>query len=283
MKLVRFGPRGAERPGILDEHGDIRDATSLVRDWNGQNLAPERLASIDRATVARMDRVDGATRLGCPVADVGKIVAIGLNYADHAAEAALAVPDEPLFFLKATSAINGPHDAVIRPKGAEKLDWEVELAFVIGRRASYVDPARAADCIAGYTILNDISERAFQLERGSQWTRGKSCDSFAPVGPWLVTADEVGNGSGLDIELRVNGALQQASNTSQLIFDCATLVSSLSRYMTLEPGDIVSTGTPSGVGFAQRPQRFLRDGDVMSLRISGLGEQRQHVAAGGSD
>lgn len=277
MKLLRHGEPGQEKPGLLDADGIVRDLSTLIDD-----IAP---ATLDAATLARLCAVDPTTlpvvpagRLGVPVAGIGKIVAIGLNYVDHAKEANLPIPAEPLVFLKATSALSGPDDPVVLPPGAVKGDWEVELGLVIGRRASHVDEASALDHVAGYCVANDVSERSYQFERGGSWDKGKGCDSFGPVGPWLVTTDEVPDPQALALRLDVNGQRMQDGHTGNMIFSCAQLVSYVSRFMTLEPGDLIITGTPAGVGLGHKPDpRFLRPGDVMTLGIAGLGEQRQVV------
>ncbi|NCQ24113.1 MAG: 2-hydroxyhepta-2,4-diene-1,7-dioate isomerase [Rhodobacteraceae bacterium CG17_big_fil_post_rev_8_21_14_2_50_63_15] len=272
MRFVRYGAAGAERPGVLDAAGRLRDLAGILPD-----LAGAVLGDLPRPDPESLPLVDGAPRLGPPVAQVGKLICIGLNYSDHAAEVGVAPPKEPVVFLKATSAITGPHDPVSLPRGAQKGDWEVELGVVIGRRAKYVSPAQALDHVAGYMIVNDVSERAFQLERSGQWTKGKSCDSFAPMGPWLVTPDELGDVQALDLTLDLNGARMQSGNTRRMIFAVAEIVAYLSTLMTLEPGDVIATGTPPGVGMGRKPPRYLVEGDEMVLRISGLGEQRSVV------
>lgn len=272
MRFVRFGAVGAEKPGVFDTNGDLRDLSGVVPDLAGPVLAD--LAPID---VDALPRVTGNPRLGPPVAGVGKIVCIGLNYHRHAAEVGMELPTEPVVFMKATSAITGPNDPLILPRGSEKTDWEVELGIVIGTVAKYVDEADALDHVAGYLAVNDVSERAFQIERGGQWTKGKSCDTFAPIGPWLVTPDEVGNVHNLAVSLQVNGEKMQAGDTSDLIFSVPEIISYLSQMMTLHPGDIISTGTPAGVGAGQKPPRFLRAGDTVDLSIEKLGSQRQIV------
>ena len=276
MRFARYGARGQERPAILDDEGRLRDLSGAVPD-----LAGEVLAKLPRVNPEALPLVEGAPRLGVPVAGVGKIVGIGLNYSDHAAELGAAPPEEPVVFLKAVTALNGPNDPVILPRGAQKGDWEVELGIVIGTRATYVTEAEALRHVAGYTIVNDVSERALQLEGSGQWTKGKSCDSFAPVGPWLVTPDELRDVQALDLVTEVNGARMQTGCTSRMIFGVAEIVAYLSTIMTLEPGDIIATGTPPGVGMGHRPQRFLKPGDEMVLRITGLGEQRTQVQSGG--
>ncbi len=277
MKLLRWGEAGAEKPGLLAEDGTIRDLSGVVGDIDGAALSDEGLFQLGRVETAALPVVDPATRLGAPVARVGKLIAVGLNYADHAAEAGMQVPPEPVIFMKATSSICGPNDAVERPHESEKLDWEVELAFVIGTRAKYVPEAAALGHVAGYMICNDVSERAFQAERAGQWVKGKSHDTFAPLGPWLVTREEVADPQALGLWLDVNGAAMQRGTTATMVYGVAFLVSYLSRFMTLEPGDVITTGTPPGVGMGMKPPRFLVPGDVMTLGIEGLGEQRQTV------
>jgi 2,4-didehydro-3-deoxy-L-rhamnonate hydrolase len=272
VKFLRFGPSGAERPGVLDGNGRIRDLSDMMSDLSGANLA--RLGRVDPEA---LPRVEGAPRLGPPVAGVGKIMCIGLNYADHAAEAGMTLPEEPVLFLKATSALAGPNDPIVLPKGSEKTDWEVELGVVIGRAAKHVREAEALAHVAGFVVFNDLSERAFQLERAGQWTKGKSCDGFAPVGPWLVTPDEVGDPQRLAMELTVNGEVMQKGSTATMVFPVAKLVSYLSGLMSLHPGDIIATGTPPGVGMGMRPPRYLRPGDVVEASVEGLGRQRQVV------
>jgi 5-carboxymethyl-2-hydroxymuconate isomerase len=279
MKLVRYGQPGTERPGILDRDGAIRDLGAVITDIDGPALTPHRLRELKELKVETLPLVQGAPRLGPCVARPGKFVCIGLNYADHAAETGAAIPSEPVIFMKATSALSGPNDAVIQPRGSTKLDWEVELAFVIGTECRYVDEAAGAAAIAGYFICNDVSERTFQLERGGQWDKGKGCDSFGPIGPWLVTADEAGDVNDLAMWLEVNGRRYQDGSTRTMIFKPAFLVSYLSQFMSLQPGDIVTTGTPPGVGLGQKPPVYLKVGDEMRLGIQGLGEQRQRVIA----
>ncbi|MCQ0092491.1 fumarylacetoacetate hydrolase family protein [Roseovarius sp. M141] len=272
MKFVRYGEAGAEKPGVLDDAGRLRDLSGVLPDIAGDALST--LAQID---LSSLPEVTGAPRLGPPVGQVGKLIGIGLNYSDHAAEAGLKPPPEPIVFMKATSSITGPNDPVYLPRGSEKSDWEVELGVVIGRHAKYVTEAEALEYVAGYTIVNDVSERHFQTERKGQWTKGKSCDSFGPIGPWLVTPDEAGDPQSLDLELDLNGAKAQRGNTASMVFSVAHIVSYLSQMMSLHPGDIIATGTPPGVGMGMKPPRFLREGDVMELTISGLGTQRQEV------
>jgi len=276
MKLVRYGPSGAERPGLLDAGNILRDLSGHVADIDANTLT-YRLGTLRDIDPATLPEVEGRPRIGAPVAGVGKIICVGLNYADHAAESNMALPKEPVLFMKATTAISGPFDDVIKPAGAAKLDWEVELAVVIGKTARSVPEGDALDHVAGYCILNDVSERAYQLEHEGQWVKGKSCDTFAPMGPWLVTADEVGDPGALDIWLEVNGHRYQDSNTRHLIFNIPFLISYISRFMTLTPGDVISTGTPPGVGLGLKPPLYLSAGDTMRLGVAGLGEQRQTV------
>ena len=279
MKLLRFGPKGEEKPGLLDGNGRIRDLSDKINDIDGEILDPDRLAALAKLDTDSLPAVEGNPRLGPPVAGVGKIVAVGINYAAHGEETDFDVPDEPILFSKAVTSLSGPNDPVVLPKGSKKGDWEVELAVVIGRRAQYVSQAGAMDVIAGYTILNDVSEREFQLERSGQWVKGKSFDTFAPTGPWLVTPDEVPDPQNLRLWLDVNDLHRQDSNTSAMIFGITHLVSAISGYMTLLPGDIIATGTPPGVGLGQNPPVFLKPGDVMRLGVEGMGEQRQEVKA----
>jgi len=272
MRFVRFGAIGAEKPGVYDANGDLRDLSGIMPDLTGAVLAD--LASVQTDD---LPRVAGNPRLGPPVTGVGKIVCIGLNYYEHAAEVGMDIPTEPVVFMKATSAITGPNDPVFLPRGSEKTDWEAELGIVIGTAAKYVDEADALRHVAGYLAVNDVSERAFQIERGGQWTKGKSCDSFAPIGPWLVTPDEVGDVQDLALTFAVNGTQMQAGNTSDMIFSVARIISYLSQMMTLHPGDIISTGTPAGVGGGMKPKRFLKQGDTIELSIEKLGTQSQIV------
>ena len=279
MKLLRWGPAGAERPGMLDGAGRMRDLSGVVDDIAGAVLSDEGLDRLRGLDAAALPEVPEGSRLGPCVGGTGKFVCIGLNFADHAAEAGLPVPPEPVIFLKATSAICGPEDAVVIPRGAVKTDWEVELAVIIGTRAKYLTEAEALAYVAGYAVANDVSERAFQSERAGQWTKGKSCDGFGPLGPWLVTRDEVADPQALEMWLTVNGETMQAGSTATMVYGVAHLVSYLSQFMTLHPGDVISTGTPPGVGMGMKPQRFLRPGDVVELGIEGLGSQRQDVVA----
>ena len=279
MKLVRYGHAGREKPGMLDAHGALRDLSQVVSDIAGDALTNESIRRLRALDPDALPKVEGAPRLGGPVGRVGKIICVGLNYADHAAESGQPVPDQPVLFMKATSAIVGAFDDVVIPPGATKVDWEVELGVVIGDVARNVPREAALDHVAGYLIVNDVSERAFQFDHGGQWVKGKSCDTFAPLGPWLVTRDEVPDPQDLAMWLSVNEHRYQEGNTRTMIFDVATLVSHISRYMTLEPGDVISTGTPPGVGLGQNPPVYLKSGDVMELGIERLGMQRQRVAA----
>ncbi len=279
MKLLRFGAVGEERPGLIDDGGRLRDLSDSVSDIGPETLSPDRLAALARLDTASLPQVDGNPRLGSPVANVGKIVCIGLNYADHAREAGLPIPDEPVIFQKAVTALAGPNDPLVLPRGSEKTDWEVELAVIIGRRAQYVTQGDAADCIAGYCVFNDISERAYQIEGTGQWTKGKSFDGFAALGPWLVTPNEVTDPQNLKIWLEVNGTRHQDGNTKTMVWGAAALISYVSNYMTLMPGDVLATGTPPGVGLGHKPPVFLKAGDTMRLGVEGLGEQRQEVIA----
>ena len=279
MKLVRYGHVGREKPGMLDAHGALCDLSQVVDDIAGDALTQKNLERLRALDPEALLKVEGAPRLGAPVGRVGKIICIGLNYADHAAESGQPVPAQPVIFMKATSAIVGAFDDVMIPPGSEKTDWEVELGVVIGDAARNVPRETALDHVAGYLIVNDVSERAFQFDHGGQWVKGKSCDTFAPLGPWLVTREEVLDPQDLAMWLSVNGHRYQDGNTRTMIFDVATLVSHLSRYMTLEPGDVISTGTPPGVGLGQKPPVYLKPGDAMELGIAGLGVQRQRVTA----
>jgi 2,4-diketo-3-deoxy-L-fuconate hydrolase len=280
MRLLRHGPAGQERAGILDAEGRLRDLSAHVPALDAACLHPAALARIAAIPVGSLPLVEGDPRLGVPYAGIGKFIAIGLNYADHAAETGAASPSEPVVFTKAISCLSGPNDAVMLPRGSTKTDWEVELGVVIGRRASYVDEADVLDHVAGYCVVNDVSEREYQLERGPTWDKGKGFDTFGPVGPWLVTADEVGDPQALGMWLDVNGRRMQTGSTATMIFGVAKLVSYVSALMTLHPGDLITTGTPPGVGMGIKPGPvFLRPGDVVRLGIDGLGEQRQHVVA----
>jgi 2,4-didehydro-3-deoxy-L-rhamnonate hydrolase len=279
MKLVRFGEAGKERPGVLDKDGHVRDLSAHVKDIAGDALSDDSLKRIAGIDPASLPRLPDGVRLGAPVATPSKLVAIGLNYSDHAAEVGSPIPSEPIIFLKAVTSICGPHDPVEKPRGSTKLDWEVELGLVIGKRAKYIDEAAAFSHIAGYCLANDVSERNFQTERQGQWTKGKSHDTFGPVGPWLVTKDEIPDVQKLGMWLDVNGQRRQTGNTSTMIFSMAKCISYVSQFMTLLPGDIVTTGTPPGVGLGMRPPTFLNVGDVVTLGIEGLGEQRQEIIA----
>ncbi len=277
MKLVRYGRPGREKPGMIDADGKLRDLSTIIDDIGPGQLSDKALARLARVKPATLPLVRGKPRLGVPLTGVGKLVAIGLNYADHAAESNMPIPKEPIVFMKAITSLNGPNDDVMMPKDATKVDWEVELGVVIGTQAQYVSERQALAHVAGYCIVNDVSERAFQTERGGTWDKGKGCDTFAPVGPWLVTRDDVPNPQRLGLWLDVNGERCQTGNTKTMIFSVAKIVSYVSRFMTLMPGDIIATGTPPGVGMGMKPQRFLAAGDEMRLGIDGLGEQRQQV------
>lgn len=279
MKLLRHGPRGAERPGLLHKDGTIRDLTGLVADISGAALSDAGLARLRGIDAGTLPVIDPATRLGPCVAGTGKFICIGLNYADHAAESGMAVPPEPVIFMKATSAICGPNDPIVIPRGSEKTDWEVELAIIIGTAAKYVSQEEAMTHVAGYAVTNDVSERAFQTERSGQWTKGKSCDNFGQIGPWLVTRDEVADPQALKMWLTVNGKTMQDGSTKTMVYGVKYLVSYLSQFMTLHPGDVISTGTPPGVGLGMKPPRYLKAGEVVELGIEGLGSQRQDVVA----
>jgi 2,4-didehydro-3-deoxy-L-rhamnonate hydrolase len=279
MRLVRYGRPGKEKPGLFDEEGRLRDLSGVIADVDASVLsdrALRRLAKVDHKT---LPLVRGNPRLGVPVAGVRKFIGVGMNYADHAAETGSAVPKEPIFFTKAITCLSGPDDPIVLPRGSKKTDWEVELGVVIGTRAQYVQEQDALKYVAGYCVVNDVSEREYQFERGSQWDKGKGCDTFGPVGPFLVTRDEVFDEQDLDLYLELNGKRMQTGNTKNMVFTVAQIVAYLSRFMTLEPGDIISTGTPPGVGMGRTPQRFLKKGDKLRLGIAGLGEQQQEVVA----
>ena len=278
MKLLRYGPLGKEKPGLLDTEGNIRCLAEHVSDIDGQSISDDALAALRQLDVNKLPRVDDDVRLGACVGNVGKFICIGLNYSDHAAESGMPVPPEPEVFTKATSAICGPDDNIIQPLNSEKLDWEVELAVVIGKHTSYISEEEAASHIAGYCVCNDVSERLFQLEKGTQWDKGKGCDTFGPIGPWLVTSDEVGDPLDLNMWLEVNGHRYQDGNTRTMVFGPAFIVSYLSQFMSLQPGDVISTGTPPGVGLGQKPPVYLAVGDKIKLGIDGLGVQSQTVA-----
>jgi 2-keto-4-pentenoate hydratase/2-oxohepta-3-ene-1,7-dioic acid hydratase in catechol pathway len=279
MKFLRYGAVGAEKPGLLDQDGKIRDLSGHISDFSGAALAPDALAKLATIDVSTLPVVEGSPRLGACVAGTGKFICIGLNYSDHAAETGATVPPEPVIFMKATSAIVGPDDDVIIPRGSEKTDWEVELGFVIGKTAKYVSEADALDYVAGYCVSHDVSERAFQTERSGQWTKGKSCDTFGPIGPWLVTKDEVADPQNLGMWLKVNGETVQNGSSKTMVYGVAFLVSYLSQFMSLHPGDVISTGTPPGVGMGMKPPRYLKAGDVVELGIEGLGSQKQTFVA----
>ncbi len=281
MKLLRYGEAGNERPGLIDADGKIRDLSAHVADIGGGALDPRSLADLARIDPTTLPAVDGSPRIGPCVTGTGKFICIGLNYSDHAAETGATVPPEPIIFMKATSAIVGPDDDLLIPRGSEKTDWEVELGIVVGKTAKYVSEAEALDYVAGYCVVHDVSERAFQTERSGQWTKGKSCDTFGPTGPWLVTKDEVPDPQDLKMWLTVNGEFMQDGSTKTMVFGAAYLVSYLSQFMSLLPGDIISTGTPPGVGMGMKPPRYLKAGDVVELGIEGLGTQRQTVRAEG--
>lgn len=278
MKLLRFGPTGSEKPGLLADNGDIIDLSGHVSDIGGAVLSDEGLAHIKSLDLSALPRAPKESRIGPCVANVGKFICIGLNYADHAAESGMELPKEPVMFMKATSCIIGPNDEVLIPRGSKKTDWEVELGIVIGKKASYVTEAEAMDHVAGFCLINDISEREFQLERGGTWDKGKGCDTFGPIGPWLVTRDEVADPLNLKMWLEVDGHRYQDGSSATMVFKPAHLVSYLSQFMSLYPGDIISTGTPPGVGLGQKPNPvYLKGGEVMRLGIEGLGEQTQKV------
>ena len=277
MKLLRYGPSGREKPGMLDTAGNVRDLSGVILQIDDRTLAPKQLASLKNIKPETLPLVKGKPRLGVPYAGISKFVAVGLNYSDHAAESNMPIPAEPILFMKATTSLCGPNDDVIQPRDSTKLDWEVELGIVIGTKAQYVPEAKALDYVAGYCVVNDISERNFQLERGSQWDRGKGCDTFGPVGPYLVTTDEITDPQTLSMWLDVNGEKRQRGSTRTMVFGCAHLVSYISRFMTLLPGDIITSGTPPGVGLGMKPPVYLKPGDVMTLGIDRLGEQRQVV------
>lgn len=279
MKLLRYGSIGQEKPGIMASDGSIRDLSAHIADIGGTALSDASLARLARIDTLSLPVVAPDTRLGACVAGTGKMICVGLNYADHAAEAGMPVPPEPVIFMKATSAICGPNDAIILPRGSTKTDWEVELAAIIGTKCKYVTEQDALNYVAGYCVSNDVTERAFQTERAGQWTKGKSCDSFGPLGPWLVTRDEVTDPQNLQMWLTVNGRKMQDGSTNTMVYGIAHLVSYLSQFMTLYPGDVISTGTPPGVGMAMKPPQYLRPDDVIALSVEGLGQQRQTVMA----
>ncbi|WP_024506031.1 fumarylacetoacetate hydrolase family protein [Bradyrhizobium sp. ARR65] len=277
MKLVRYGAKGAEKPGLIDKSGQLRDLSAHIRDLDGEAYTPASLKKLAAIDPASLPAVAGNPRLGPPVTGISKFVAIGLNYSDHAKETGNPIPAEPIFFLKANTSLSGPNDPVEKPRGSTKLDWEVEIAAIIGTRAKYVSEADAMNHVAGYCICNDVSERNFQIDRPGQWTRGKSHDTFGPLGPWIATKDEIENVQNLSMWLDVNGQRKQTGSTKTMIFSIAKCVSYLSQFLTLLPGDIITTGTPPGVGTGMKPPQFLNVGDVVTLGIEGLGEQRQQI------
>ncbi|MFN2307567.1 MAG: fumarylacetoacetate hydrolase family protein [Paracoccaceae bacterium] len=279
MKLLRFGERGAEKPGMLDNDGAIRDLSGVIPDLSGDALAPASLSRLAMLDLEELPVVEGDPRLGAPIAGTGKFICIGLNYADHAAESGMDVPPEPVIFMKATSAMCGPNDPIIIPRGSEKTDWEVELAVIIGKPAKYVTEDDAMDYVAGFAVTNDVSERSFQAERAGQWTKGKSCDNFGQIGPWLVTPDEIDDPQDLGMWLKVNDETMQNGSSRTMVYGVSFLVHYLSQFMTLHPGDVISTGTPPGVGLGMKPPRYLKAGDTVELGIDGLGRQRQDVVA----
>lgn len=277
MKLVRYGKLGQEKPGLIDAEGKLRDLSAVIKDISPDQLGDAALARLRKLKTATLPLVKGSPRMGSPVSGVGKFIAIGLNFADHAAESGLPIPKEPIVFMKATTCIQGPNDPVMLPKGSKKTDWEVELGVVIGTKAQYVSQKDALSFVAGYCTVNDLSEREYQIERGGTWDKGKGCDTFGPLGPWLVTRDDVPNPQKLGMWLDLNGKRMQTGSTRTMIFNVAKLVSYLSQFMTLMPGDVITTGTPPGVGLGMKPPLYLKKGDVMALGIEGLGEQHQLV------
>lgn len=280
MKLVRYGAKGKEKPGLIDKEGKLRDLSKVIEDITPEQLSKAALTKLAKLDTSKLPLVKGKPRFGVPISGAGKFLAIGLNYSDHAAEAGMPIPKEPIMFFKADTSLSGPNDKVMLPQGSKKSDWEVELGIVIGKKARYVTKKEALGHVAGYCVVNDVSEREYQLERGGTWDKGKGCDTFGPVGPWLVTTDEIKDPQKLDMWLDVNGKRYQTGNTKTMIFDAATIISYVSQFMTLMPGDIITTGTPPGVGMGLKPKpRFLKAGDVMTLGIQGLGEQRQEVVA----
>ncbi len=279
MKLLRIGPVGKEKPALLASDGSLRDLSGHIPDLAAAQLSDAALAKIGKINPDKLTKVRGKPRIACPIANVGKFIAIGLNFSDHAKETGAPIPKEPIIFTKATSCIQGPNDTIMLPKGSKKSDWEVELGVVIGTSASYVKQKDALQHVAGYVLINDVSEREYQMERGGTWDKGKGCDTFGPIGPWLVTRDEIENPQRLEMWLDLNGQRMQTGNTKTMIFSVAKLVSYVSQFMTLYPGDIITTGTPPGVGLGHKPPIFLKKGDVMTLGIEGLGEQRQEVVA----
>lgn len=279
MKLLRYGPAGAEKPGVLDADGTIRDLSGAVADISGDTLLPDSIEKLKAIDPASLPKVDGSPRIGACVGNVGKFMCIGLNYSDHAAETGGEVPSEPILFMKANSAIQGPNDDVIIPRDSEQTDWEVELGFVIGKGGKYINEADAMSHVAGYCVVNDVSERNFQIRMEGQWTKGKSCDTFGPLGPWLVTADEVADPQALGLWTEVNGHRYQNGNTNTMVYGVQYLISYLSKFMSLQPGDVVATGTPPGVGMGQKPRVFLKPGDTVRLGVDGMGVQEQKMVA----
>jgi 2-keto-4-pentenoate hydratase/2-oxohepta-3-ene-1,7-dioic acid hydratase in catechol pathway len=279
LKLVRFGEKGAEKPGVIDATGEIRDLSNYIDDWSYKTLNHETLNDLKNRDLTEFPTVSPTTRLGAPIDRVGKIVGCALTYGKHAAEAGIEPPEEPMFMLTAPSAINGPYDEVMIPRDGTQLDWEVELAVVFCKSGSYIPIEEAMDYVAGFCVGNDVSERVFQLQRGTQWTKGKSADTLKPLGPWLVTTDEAGDPNNLSIALKVNGTVRQQSNTSDMIYSIAELISVISRYVSWQPGDVMMTGTPPGVGYGMKPQVYLKPGDVMSASIENLGTQRNQIVA----
>ena len=279
MKLLRYGPKGHEKPGLLDRDGGIRDLSVILSDIDEVTLGSGEVAKLKKIDPESLPKVAGQPRVGAPIAAVGNFIAIGINYVDHAKEAGAAIPTEPILFNKAASCLSGPYDDLILPRDSKKTDWEVELAVVIGKGGSYIDEAKVLSHVAGYAVCHDVSEREFQLERGGQWTKGKGCPTFGPLGPWLVTADEIDDVQDLDMFLDVDGARMQTGNTKTMIFSVTHLVSYVSRFMALEPGDVITTGTPPGVGLGMKPPKYLKPGQTVRLGIAGLGEQQQAVVA----
>ena len=279
MKLLRYGPKGREKPGILDEEGGIRDLSEVIADIDRSTLASGEVAKLKKIKPESLPKVTRRPRIGSPIAAVGNFIAIGLNYADHAKETGAATPTEPILFNKAPSCLSGPYDDVVIPRDSKKTDWEVELAVVIGRGGSYIEESKALSHVAGYAVCHDVSEREFQIERGGQWTKGKGCPTFGPLGPWLVTPDEIDDVQNLDMFLDVSGSRMQTGNTKTMIFGVAHLVSYISKFMQLVPGDVITTGTPPGVGSGMKPPKFLKPGDTVRLGIASLGEQEQAVVA----
>ena len=279
MRLVRYGRPGKEKPGLIDDEGKLRDLSGVIDDIGAEQLSAKALRKLEKIPQASLPLVRGNPRYGVPIARVGKFIGIGLNYSDHAAEIGMPEPKEPVVFMKAVTCVNGPDDPVMLPQGSKKTDWEVELGVVIGTRAQYVSEQDALKYVAGYCVVNDVSERAFQLEMGTQWDKGKGCDTFGPIGPWLVTQEDIYDVQKLDLYLDLNGKRMQTGCTETMVFSVAQIISYLSKFMTLEPGDVIATGTPPGVGQARKPQRFLKKGDTLRLGIAGLGEQQQDVIA----